>query len=84
MRMGVNRDALRRALSTADEAIVYQSPGMKWNASELDSPSVVVLDDTDEIIERVRRTSLPGDRVVVMSNGGFEDLVRRLVSRLAH
>ncbi|MGA8260101.1 MAG: UDP-N-acetylmuramate:L-alanyl-gamma-D-glutamyl-meso-diaminopimelate ligase [Arenicellales bacterium] len=83
MRMGVNRESLQQALSTADEAIVYQSPGMKWNARELETASVVVLDDIDEIIERVHRTSRPGDRVVIMSNGGFEDLVRRLVSRMA-
>ena len=83
MRLGVHKEALRKALSTADEAVVYQSPGMKWDAGELGTESIVVLNDTGRIIEYVKRVAAPGDRVVVMSNGGFENLVRRLVDELS-
>ncbi|HSH43338.1 MAG TPA: UDP-N-acetylmuramate:L-alanyl-gamma-D-glutamyl-meso-diaminopimelate ligase [Arenicellales bacterium] len=82
MRMGIDRGALRQALSLADAAYVYQAPEVQWDAHELDSSSVVTVDDTDAIIERVCRHSRPGDRVVIMSNGGFENLTRRLVERL--
>lgn len=83
MRMGVQKEALRDALSLADWALVYQSPEITWDVGELASESVVVLRSTTDIIERVCRESRPGDRVVVMSNGGFEGLTRRLVERLS-
>jgi len=82
MRMGLQKDALRDALSTADVTYVYQSPELQWDAHELESESVVVLDDTGVIIDRVCRTSREGDRIIIMSNGGFENLTRRLVERL--
>jgi UDP-N-acetylmuramate: L-alanyl-gamma-D-glutamyl-meso-diaminopimelate ligase len=83
MRMGINRDALREALSLADAAYVYQAVEMQWDAHELESETVVTVNDTGAIIERVCRNSRPGDRVVIMSNGGFENLTRRLVEHLS-
>lgn len=82
MRMGVQKDSLHEALSLADESLVYRAPELKWDARELKSESIVVLNDTGEIIERLVNNSLPGDRIVVMSNGGFENLTRRLIERL--
>ena len=82
MRMGLQKDALREALSLADLALVYQSPEMQWDARELETGSIVVLADTGQIIEHVYQNRRPGDRIVIMSNGGFEDLARRLVQRL--
>lgn len=82
MRMGVQKDALRDALTMADSAFVYRSPEIQWDAHELETESVVVVNDTGTIIERVCGESRPGDRIVVMSNGGFENLTRRLVERL--
>jgi len=82
MRRGVQRRALGRALALADQAIVFQSPEMQWDAAELRSDSIVVLDDTQEIIEHLSRQCRPGDRIVIMSNGGFENLTRRLVEHL--
>ena len=82
MRMGVQKDALREALSLADESVVYQPPELKWDARELNSESIVVLNDTGRIIDRLQTIGVPGDRIVVMSNGGFENLTRRLIERL--
>ncbi len=82
MRMGVQKDALREALSLADVVFVYHGPGLQWDVRELASESVVVVNDTAAIIERVHGDSRPGDRIVVMSNAGFEGMTRRLVERL--
>jgi len=83
MKMGVQRQALNKALRLADRAFVYRSPDLQWDAGELAAETVVVLPDTGAIIEQVCRILEPGDCIVVMSNGGFEDLTRRLVARLA-
>jgi len=82
MRMGVQKEALPAALALADRAYVYQGPELQWDAHELETETVVVLNDTGSIIERVRDAGRSGDRIVVMSNGGFEGLTRRLVARL--
>lgn len=82
MRMGVQKDALREALALADRVFVHDSPEVDWDAHELENESVVVLTDIDGIIERAADEARPGDRIVVMSNGGFENLTRRLVERL--
>ncbi len=82
MRLGVHKDALREALALADSAFVFQSPEIQWDVHELETASVVVVNDTAAIIERVLAEIRPGDRIVIMSNGGFEDLTRRLVERL--
>lgn len=82
MRLGVHKDALRDALALADSVFVFQSPEIQWDVHELETASVVVVNDTAVIIERVLAESRPGDRIVIMSNGGFENLTRRLVERL--
>jgi UDP-N-acetylmuramate: L-alanyl-gamma-D-glutamyl-meso-diaminopimelate ligase len=82
MRMGVQKDALRDALHRADLALVYDSPEIKWNAAELADDSIVVIDSTSGLIDRVCEEVKAGDRIIVMSNGGFENLTRRLAERL--
>jgi UDP-N-acetylmuramate: L-alanyl-gamma-D-glutamyl-meso-diaminopimelate ligase len=39
-------------------------------------------DTTDEIVEYVSRNATPGDQIVVMSNGGFDGIHRKLLDRL--
>jgi len=83
MRRGIQREALGRALALADTAIIYQAPEMTWDARELQGKTIVVLDQTQDIIERLRNDCRAGDRVVIMSNGGFENLTKRLVDHLS-
>ena len=40
------------------------------------------MNSSEEIIDFVAAHARPGDRVVVMSNGGFDDIHRRLLDRL--
>jgi UDP-N-acetylmuramate: L-alanyl-gamma-D-glutamyl-meso-diaminopimelate ligase len=39
--------------------------------------------DVESLIERLAARAKPGDRVVFMSNGGFENAQQRLLTRLA-
>lgn len=39
-------------------------------------------DDTDAIIAFLKQTARPGDLILVMSNGGFDDIHRRLLAAL--
>ena len=85
MRLGVHEDALAEALNLADHVYLYQPPTIDWQVAQLgrklsnDWHSFVT---TGEIIESVIQNTRAGDIVVIMSNGGFEGIHRRLVGAL--
>lgn len=73
MRMGVHVDALANSLAPADQAIIFQSPDLGWDAARVASAAqhIRISDSIDAIVERLCRETRPGDHVVFMSNGGF-------------
>jgi len=85
MKMGVHRDSLGPALAGADRVLLYRPPGLSWDlAPVLDALAgkVEVHDEVAAIIEAVAASAAPGDQVLIMSNGGFEDIHARLIARL--
>jgi UDP-N-acetylmuramate: L-alanyl-gamma-D-glutamyl-meso-diaminopimelate ligase len=86
MRMGVHRDTLADALAGADRVVVYLPPDLDWNLQAALAPlqaPPAVFDKIEAIIADVVDHSLPGDRIVVMSNGGFGGIHARLLQALA-
>ncbi|RME34910.1 MAG: UDP-N-acetylmuramate:L-alanyl-gamma-D-glutamyl-meso-diaminopimelate ligase, partial [Gammaproteobacteria bacterium] len=85
MRAGVHRETLAGALALADRVLLYRPQGLEWDleAATATLPARSVHRDTAEIIERLRRECRRGDHVVILSNGGFEGLHRRLLTALA-
>lgn len=86
MKLGVHRHTLGPALAGADRAFLYRPEDLDWDLQ----PVVDALDGRGEIhgevaaiIEAVAGTARAGDHVLIMSNGGFEDIHRRLIQRLA-
>jgi UDP-N-acetylmuramate: L-alanyl-gamma-D-glutamyl-meso-diaminopimelate ligase len=84
MRMGVHKDELPAALAAADLVYVYAPPNLGWDAGALFSgdPRHRVSDRTGEIVQAIAREAVSGDHVLVMSNGGFEDIHRRILGAL--
>lgn len=85
MRMGLNKELLADALSPADRVYVYTPPDLAWDAaSELDvlGDKLQLEAQVSAIVERVCAEARPGDRVLVMSNGGFEGIHQRLLDVL--
>jgi UDP-N-acetylmuramate: L-alanyl-gamma-D-glutamyl-meso-diaminopimelate ligase len=85
MKMGVHRDTLGPALAGADRVLLYRPPGLSWDlAPVLDALAGKgeVHDEVSAIVEAVAATAAAGDHVLIMSNGGFEDIHRRLIARL--
>jgi len=82
MRLGVHKDELPDALAEADEVIVYAPANLGWDAGPVFARmggKAVVLDSTEDIVRRVAAGARPGDHVLVMSNGGFENIHQRLL-----
>ena len=86
MRLGVHAQALPQALAAADEVWFYLPDDLAWNAEEVLAPlgeKGHLMADTQALVEAVAHAARPGDTVVVMSNGGFENVHQRILEALA-
>jgi len=85
MKLGVHREDLGTALGEADDVWVFRPAGLDWDLADTLSglARVRVADDIDAIVASAVATAAPGDRIVVMSNGGFGGIHARLEQALA-
>jgi UDP-N-acetylmuramate: L-alanyl-gamma-D-glutamyl-meso-diaminopimelate ligase len=85
MKLGVHREQIAPALALADRAWLLNSPDLGW-----DLPSAVaalgarasLAASVDELVKGLADDSLPGDHILVMSNGGFGGLHDKLLAAL--
>ncbi len=90
MRMGVHQTTLAPALAQADTVLVYQPAGVNWDMTAIFNGAdeqIALFTDTDEIIQavvaRVHKQADNALHILVMSNGGFENIHSRLLAALA-
>jgi UDP-N-acetylmuramate: L-alanyl-gamma-D-glutamyl-meso-diaminopimelate ligase len=85
MRLGVHREELAGALAGADRVWLYQPAGLDWNLDGVAAAlgaKARVLPDVTAIVAGLAAELRAGDRVLVMSNGGFGGLHDRLLAAL--
>ncbi len=86
MKMGVHRETLGASLAGADDIWLYEPPGLGWTIADstrsLGSRARIV-NDIDTLATALAASAKPGDHIVVMSNGGFGGLHRRLLDALS-
>jgi UDP-N-acetylmuramate: L-alanyl-gamma-D-glutamyl-meso-diaminopimelate ligase len=81
MKLGVHNQQLAPALEAADRVFMYRPGDLGWDpGSCLRSlgERAVVLDNIDDVVSAVVAWAQPDDNLVIMSNGGFGDMGRRL------
>ncbi len=73
MKLGAHRAGLAPALAAADRVWAFQPDNLPWQLSEqlADLRVASVSADITAIVREVCREALPGDDLVIMSNGGF-------------
>jgi UDP-N-acetylmuramate: L-alanyl-gamma-D-glutamyl-meso-diaminopimelate ligase len=85
MKAGIHVHELGPALAAADRVWLYASEGINWDPHEalapLDGRGRVVT-KTSEMLNQLLESVRPGDRVVFMSNGGFDSMPRRFCQAL--
>ena len=75
MRMGHHRDTLAAALTGADAVWVYEPPDLQWDLkAAMSDGGINVSRNVDAIVKGLAKTANPQDRIVIMSNGGFEGI----------
>ena len=81
MRMGVHRDALRKAFGEADLVYVLASDDLNWNPESTLAALGAKLSvswDVDDLLNSLLAELESGDQVILMSNGNFQGLPRLL------
>lgn len=86
MKRGVHKETLAQSLVQADEVFLYQPQDIEWSVSDIaDScqQPTVVSDSIDVLVQSVVDRARPGDQILVMSNGGFDNIHNKLLEALA-
>ncbi|MDH5446181.1 MAG: UDP-N-acetylmuramate:L-alanyl-gamma-D-glutamyl-meso-diaminopimelate ligase [Gammaproteobacteria bacterium] len=87
MRMGVHGDSLGSSLDEADEVLLYKPKGVDWSVEQAVAhrpDTGKVYETTEDLIKQLVSRSQSGDHVLIMSNGGFENIHARLLEALAN
>ncbi|HWK75357.1 MAG TPA: UDP-N-acetylmuramate:L-alanyl-gamma-D-glutamyl-meso-diaminopimelate ligase [Povalibacter sp.] len=85
MKLGSHREAMARSLAHADRIWLYQGPSVKWDVADAVASlgeRARVLKDVGALVNELGDTLLPGDHVLIMSNGGFDGIHGKLLERL--
>jgi len=86
MKMGVHRDTLAASLSGADLVWLYEPPGLGWTIADSTrslGARARIVNDIDRLAGELAAALTAGDHVIIMSNGGFGGLHRRLLDALS-
>ncbi|MFC5436355.1 UDP-N-acetylmuramate:L-alanyl-gamma-D-glutamyl-meso-diaminopimelate ligase [Rhodanobacter umsongensis] len=85
MRQGAHAEALAPSLVDADAVVFLHRPALSWDAHRVTDALAGrgrTVPDVDGLIAAMLALARPGDQVVFMSNGGFENAPRRFVEAL--
>jgi len=82
MRSGLHKDTIMPALVKSDINLIHKPKGAHWTLDD-SSENISVYDDTVELLSALISLVLPGDQVLVMSNGGFDGIHQKLLDALA-
>jgi UDP-N-acetylmuramate: L-alanyl-gamma-D-glutamyl-meso-diaminopimelate ligase len=84
MRLGAVRDALAPSLTGADFTFCY-AKNLGWDVAAALSPlgtKAAVFEDVQVLITAMKPMLQAGDHVLIMSNGGFDNIHQRLLDAL--
>ncbi|EIJ42404.1 UDP-N-acetylmuramate:L-alanyl-gamma-D-glutamyl-meso-diaminopimelate ligase [Beggiatoa alba B18LD] len=81
MKMGYFQNELAPALQQADAIFLYQSPQLGWSLAKA-VPNGHLCHDTETLIQQLCEFTRPNDHILIMSNGGFENIHQRLLKAL--
>jgi UDP-N-acetylmuramate: L-alanyl-gamma-D-glutamyl-meso-diaminopimelate ligase len=86
MRLGEHRENLVKAIQDADYVVIYEPPNLSWNMQEVFKNALMpvkIFQTIDQIINHLSEIKIMGDRIVIMSNGGFENIHEKLLEKLS-
>ena len=82
MRMGIHGDKLFEAFEHADQVYMYRAPNVAWDMGDRAGSNFHVHDSVQSLLDALIGELSSSDTVLIMSNGGFENIQSRLVEGL--
>ena len=85
MKLGVHKSELAASVDAADLAFWFQPDNIDWSLADVASASRIAgqsFIDHQTLIDAVLAEARAGDRIVVMSNGSFAGMPRKLLAAL--
>jgi UDP-N-acetylmuramate: L-alanyl-gamma-D-glutamyl-meso-diaminopimelate ligase len=85
MRMGVHALSLAPSLHGADQVLLFAPANLGWDTASIMTQlgnKGRAYHNTEALLTSLVAQSQPGDHIVIMSNGGFENLHVRLINAL--
>jgi UDP-N-acetylmuramate: L-alanyl-gamma-D-glutamyl-meso-diaminopimelate ligase len=87
MKMGIHSDQLSASFAAADLVLLCENPDLQWDLAKMAASATTIVEikkDSQQIIDFLVDTADHGDQIVIMSNGGFENIHQRLIDALQH
>ena len=85
MKMGAHAAQIGQSLAAADLVLLCENPELGWDLGKMaqSAPTIVeIKNDSQHIIDYLLHNCQPGDQVVIMSNGGFDNIHQRLIDAM--
>jgi len=85
MRMGIHQENLASSFDDADVVYIVNSHPLQWDMNKVKDrigPKCFLTNDVGGTISEIVKNSQAGDHIVIMSNGGFDNIHQRLISQL--
>lgn len=86
MRSGIHQNTLLKSLKQADAVIIHKPIEYDWQFPEKQMSELTnlsILSDVDSILSTVKSMVESGDKILVMSNGGFGGIHQKLLDQLS-
>ena len=85
MKQGVHKHLLADSLKYATQALIFADDKVQWDISELQNDAIQAFKSIEELLEEALeliKTQTKRCNVLIMSNGGFENIHQRLKQKL--
>ncbi len=87
MKSGAHGVELGLSIADADLVLLCETPDLQWDMKQMaeTAPTIVeIKTDIQQIIDYLLHNCQPGDQVVIMSNGGFDNIHQRLIQAMGN
>jgi UDP-N-acetylmuramate: L-alanyl-gamma-D-glutamyl-meso-diaminopimelate ligase len=85
MKMGVHADIFAESIASADEVLICENVAVQWDLHAIAKTASTILliePSVDSVINHLVSNTHAGDQIVIMSNGGFDNIHQRLISAM--
>jgi len=86
MRMGIHSETLAASFEKADQVLLFQADNVDWDIAKYMAElgeRCLVFKDIEKIISFISEKHQTGDQIVIMSNGGFGGIHKKLIEALS-